>query len=117
MENKYDENISDDFAKLKRWTPEIVKVNSVTGDNFNNLLDVIKRHKEFMEKTDLIKNYLRTRIKNETFQILYHKLKKKFDDLMNSNQEQIDKLINNVIEKSLNPYTMADLLIKMLGIE
>jgi LAO/AO transport system kinase len=116
-ENKYEENISNDYAKIKRWTPEIVKVNSVTGDNFNNLFDVIKRHKEFLEKNDLIRTYLRTRIKNETFQILYHKLKKRFDALMNSNQEQIENLINKVIEKSLNPYSMADLLIKMLGIE
>jgi LAO/AO transport system kinase len=117
MSYKYDENINEDFAKIKQWVPEIVKVNSISGENFDILLNLMRKHRDFLEKTGIIQHYLKTRIKNETLQILNHKLKKKVNELMDLNQEQIDNYINQVIEKVLNPYSMADLLIKMLGID
>jgi len=111
---KYDsEEIPIDFAKIKDWTPEIIKVNSRTGENFDLLLEKISKHKEFLEKTGIISNYLKNRIKTETLQILKHKLTKKIEELLNSN-EVIEKYINEVIEKSLDPYSMANLIIKML---
>ena len=111
---KYDsEKIPIDFAKTKHWTPEIIKVNSRTGENFDKLLDKITKHKEFLEKTGTISNYLKNRIKTETLQILKHKLTKKIEELLHSN-EVVEKYINEVIEKSLDPYSMANLIIKML---
>ncbi|GAG83520.1 unnamed protein product [marine sediment metagenome] len=39
---KYEsEDISDKFAKINQWTPEITKVNSKTGENFDKLLKLI----------------------------------------------------------------------------
>lgn len=115
---KYQSNqLRDEYSKLVAWTPEIVKVNSKTGENFNELLEIIKKHIEFLEDTGVISNYLKNRIKSETLQILKHKLQKKVEDLINSNQKDIEQYINKVIEKSLDPYSMADLIIKMLGIE
>ena len=111
---KYEsEKISENFAKIKRWTPEIIKVNSRTGENFVILLDKISKHKEFLEKTGTISNYLKNRIKTETLQILKQKLTKKIEELLHSN-EVVEKYINEVIEKSLDPYSMANLIIKML---
>lgn len=115
---KYQSNqLRNEYSKLVSWTPEIVKVNSKTGENFKELLEIINKHKEFLENTGIISNYLKIRIKSETLQILKHKLQKKVEDLINSNQKDIEQYINKVIEKSLDPYSMADLIIKMLGIE
>jgi LAO/AO transport system kinase len=115
---KYQSNqLRDEYSKLVTWTPEIVKVNSKTGENFDQLLDIINKHKDFLDDTGVISNYLKNRIKSETLQILKHKLQKKVEDLIYSNQEDIEQYINKVIEKSLDPYSMADLIIKMLGIE
>lgn len=111
------DQLRDEYAKLVAWTPEIVKVNSKTGENFKELLEIINKHKKFLEDTGVISNYLKNRIKSETLQILKHKLQKKVEDLINSNQKDINQYINKVIEKSLDPYSMADLIIKMLGIE
>jgi LAO/AO transport system kinase len=111
------DQLKNEYSKLVNWTPEIVKVNSKTGENFTELLKMIKKHREFLENTGVISNYLKNRIKSETLQILKHKLQKKVEDLINSNQKEIERYINKVIEKSLDPYSMADLIIKMLGIE
>jgi len=114
---KYEsENLSDNFAKINQWTPEITKVNSLTGENFDILLELIKNHKLFLEKSGVISNYMKNRVKSETIQILKHKLTRKVEDLLNSDAE-IGKYIDQVIQKSLDPYSMANLIIKMLGLE
>ena len=117
MNYRYDsQNGNKDIEKIKQWTPEIVKINSRKGENFDELLDIISKHKKFLEKDDIISSYLKNRIKSETIQILRHKLTKKVEDLINSN-EIIEEKIDQVIEKSLSPYSMANLIIKMIGLD
>ena len=114
---KYESHkIEEKYAKVMKWTPDVIKVNSQTGENFNELLDKISDHREFLEKTGVITNYYKNRIKTETLQILKHKLTEKVEELINTN-EQVDEYINQVIERSLDPYSMANLIIKLLGID
>ena len=114
---KYESHkIEEKYAKVMQWTPDVIKVNSQTGENFNDLLDKISDHREFLEKTGVISNYYKNRIKTETLQILKHKLTEKVEELINTN-EQVDEYINQVIERSLDPYSMANLIIKLLGID
>jgi LAO/AO transport system kinase len=104
------------FAKIEQWTPEITKVNSKTGENFETLLELINKHKLFLEDSGIISSYMKNRITNETIQILKHKLTTKLEDLLNYDEE-MEKYVNQVIQKSLDPYSMANLIIKMLGLE
>jgi LAO/AO transport system kinase len=113
---KYDSKDISEFAKIRRWTPEIVKVNSKTGENFDNFLQLVEHHKNFLQDSGIIESYEKNRIKNETIQILKHKLTKKVEKLISSNSE-IEKYINLVMDKSLDPYSMANLIIKLLGID
>lgn len=112
-----DNQLREEYYKLATWTPEIVKVNSKTGQNFEELIGIIKKHKSFMEESGVVLNYLKNRIKTETIEILKHKLQKKVENLINSNQKEIKTYINKVMDKSLDPYSMAELIIKILGIE
>ena len=114
---KYDSNeIHKKYAKIELWIPEITKVNSKTGENFDELLDLIKNHRLFLEESGVISNYMKNRITNETMQILKHKLTQKVEELLSSDKE-IGKYIDKAIQKSLDPYSMANLIIKMLGLE
>jgi LAO/AO transport system kinase len=114
---KYEsENIRNKFAKINQWSPEITKVNSITGENFDTLLKLMNKHKLFLEESGVISNYMKNRIKSETVQILKHKLTRKVEELINSDTE-IGKYIDQVIQKSLDPYSMANLIIEMLGLE
>jgi LAO/AO transport system kinase len=114
---KYDSsNLKGKYTKIEQWTPEIGKVNSKTGENFDNLLNLIYKHKNFLEKSGVISNYMKNRITNETIQILKHKLTKKLEDMLNYDEE-MGKYIDQAIQKSLDPYSMANLIIKILGLE
>jgi len=114
---KYDSKVlGKKYAKIEQWTPEITKVNSRTGENFDTLLDLIKKHKKFLEESGVISNYLKNRITNETLQILKYKLTEKVEKLLKTNIK-IEQHINQAMQKSLDPYSMANLIIKMLGLE
>ena len=109
-------NLKDKYAKIDQWTPEITKVNSKTGENFEVLLELINKHKLFLEESGVISSYMKNRITSETIQILKHKLTKKLEDLLNYDEE-MGKYIDQAVQKSLDPYSMANLIIKMLGLE
>ncbi len=118
MSFKYEsQDINEDFAKTTQWTPEIIKINSISGENFDDLLKIIDKHKNFLESSGVKSNYMKTRIKTETIQILKHKLTKKVEELLNSNKEDIEKFFQQVMKKELDPYSMANLIVKMLGKE
>ncbi len=122
MSLKYKDNKKNDEEKdqatsvQNQWIPEIVKVNSLTGENFEDLMKIIVKHRNFLEETGLIKEYLERRIKSETTQIVKYKLTKKIEELLESN-EKVDDYLNKVVNKSLDPYSMANRIIKLLGID
>jgi LAO/AO transport system kinase len=117
MNYKYESEKDGENIILKsNWTPEIVKVNSITGENFEKLNELINKHRDFLSKSGVMANYQKNRIKSETLQILKHKITKKVEGLISSNPK-IDEYIRLVMDKSLDPYSMANLIIKLLGIE
>ena len=110
------QEISKNLVKMKRWTPQVIKVNSKTGENFEELLKIIDIHKNFLESTGYLENYQLNRIKSETLQILKHKLTKKIEDLVN-NSDKIEPYLEKAMKKSLDPYSMANKIIEFLGLE
>ena len=114
---KYDsQNIAPDIATRKRWTPEIVKVNSISGENFEKLLEKVEKHKSFLNESGYLIEVERSKIKNDALKILKHKLSEKVEKLLDNNSE-VEKYINSAVEKTLDPYTIANLIVKMLGFE
>ncbi len=117
MNYKYEsENLEVNNLLKSKWTPEIIKVNSITGENFEKLSELINKHREYLKESGVLVNYQKNRIKSETLQILKHKITQKVQGLINSNSK-IDEYIRLVMDKSLDPYSMANLIIKLLGIE
>lgn len=110
------ERITVDSLESGEWVPEIIKINSKTGENFEELHKIIEKHRRFLENTGFIKTYKENRIKTETIQILKHKLTRKVEDLIN-NSEEINSYLEKVIDKSLDPYSMANLIMKMFDTE
>ena len=117
MNYKYESENHEENNLLKlKWTPEIIKVNSIKGENFERLIELVNKHRQFLEESGVLVNYQKNRIKSETLQILKHKITEKVEGLISSNPT-IDEYIRLVMDKSLDPYSMANLIIKLLGIE
>jgi len=117
MNYKYEsENLEANNLLKSKWSPKIIKVNSITGENFEKVNELINKHREFLKESGVLVNYQKNRIKSETLQILKHKITQKVEGLINSNPT-IDEYIRLVMDKSLDPYSMANLIIKLLGLE
>ncbi len=117
MNYKYESEKHDENNLVKsKWTPEIIKVNSVTGENFEQMIELINKHREFLNESGVLVDYQKNRIKSETIQILKHKISQKVEGLIHSNPT-IDEYLRLVMDKSLDPYSMANLIVKLLGIE
>ena len=117
MNYKYEsDNLKVNNLLKSKWSPEIIKVNSITGENFEKVSELINKHREFLKESGVLVNYQKNRIKSETLQILKHKITQKVEGLINSNPT-IDEYIRLVMDKSLDPYSMANLIIKLLGLE
>ena len=117
MNYKYEsDNLEVNNLLKSKWSPEIIKVNSITGENFEKVSELINKHREFLKEYGVLVNYQKNRIKSETLQILKHKITQKVEGLINSNPT-IDEYIRLVMDKNLDPYSMANLIIKLLGIE
>ena len=117
MNYKYEsDNLEVNNLLKSKWSPEIIKVNSITGENFEKVSELINKHREFLKESGVLVNYQKNRIKSETLQILKHKITQKVEGLINSNPT-IDEYIRLVMDKSLDPYSMANLIIKLLGLE
>jgi len=117
MNYKYEsENLEVNDLLKSKWSPEIIKVNSITGENFDKVSGLINKHRAFLKESGALVNYQKNRIKSETLQILKHKITQKVEGLINSNPT-IDEYIRLVMDKNLDPYSMANLIIKLLGIE
>ena len=117
MNYKYEsDNLEVNNLLKSKWSPEIIKVNSITGENFEKVSELINKHREFLKESGVLVNYQKNRIKSETLQILKHKITQKVEGLINSNPT-IDEYIRLVMDKSLDPYSMANLIIKILGLE
>jgi LAO/AO transport system kinase len=114
---KYESNNHEhNRIKQSQWVPEIVKVNSKTGENFDVFLKLIRKHQNYVQNKEIFSMYQINRIRNETFQILKYKITKKVERLLRSNSE-IEEYIKLVMDKTMDPYSMANLIIKLLGIE
>jgi LAO/AO transport system kinase len=117
MNYKYESDNHEEKNLVKsRWTPEIIKVNSKTGENFKQVIELISKHREFLNESGVLVDYQKNRIKSETIQILKHKISHKVEGLIHSHPT-IDEYLRLVMDKSLDPYSMANLIIKLLGIE
>jgi len=115
MNYKYEPiTLDSHIKKIKVWNPEIVKVNSITGENFDILLKLISLHKNYLFEY-AISDYVKNRIKSETLQILKHKLTEKIEELLHS--DVAEEYLNKVVDRSIDPYSMADLILKMIGFE
>ncbi|MGV9202837.1 MAG: methylmalonyl Co-A mutase-associated GTPase MeaB [Promethearchaeia archaeon] len=105
------EELKKQYGKKKFWTPEILQVNSLTGKNFDSLLDILDKHRKFLQESGFNEILLKDKIKNETIQILKFKIEKRIETLIEK-ENSVNDLVEKVADRKLDPYQMAESLLK-----
>jgi len=106
-------NYSIQFKSKSNWRPSVLKINALKGENVEKLIDEILNYKKFIENSNELRNRLMIKYKKEVLDIMKYKLTKEIEQLIFHN-EYIDKLINKIISKEVDSYTISEKIISEL---
>jgi len=105
-----DQTNTAEFLRTGAWRPSIIKTNAKTGENVQNLIEEIEKHKIFIVENGILDQRLKIRYRNEVMTIIKNDLMKKVKDYLTS--AKAEEIIANIIDRTEDPYSVADNILK-----
>lgn len=90
----------------KKWQPEIVKTNSLTGEGCSLLLDLLIKHKNFLTSENIIQERRTKNIQSRIFTIINSFAQKEIDKII-KDDDTLSEDIKLCVEKKQTPYQIA----------
>jgi LAO/AO transport system kinase len=90
------------------WIPPIIKTIAANGGGVTSLVEEIFNHREYLIKSDLLKDKKIKRIKREILEIIKNKIIDKIATSLSEANQISDELMNSIILKERDPYTVAE---------
>lgn len=95
------------------WRPPIVPTIGSTGEGVDALWDVVQQHRAHISSTGELDRRRRFRLREELREIVARRLEQKAREICTG--ERWDQLQDGVIERSLDPWSAADEMLKAVG--
>jgi LAO/AO transport system kinase len=95
------------------WRPPIVPTIGSTGEGVDALWDVVQQHRAHISSTGELDRRRRFRLREELREIVARRLEQKAREICTG--DRWDQLQNGVIERSLDPWSAADEMLKAVG--
>jgi len=92
------------------WKPPIIETVGTTGKGVKELWEKIKEHKKFLEESGKLAEKRRTRIEEEVKTIIAGIVAKKVE----ASLSEFEDIISMVLNKDLDPYSAADLVLEKI---
>lgn len=96
--------------KKDEWEIKVIKTIANAGSGTNELLETIKKHKKYLEKTGEIERRRKEKLKIKIKEIIEAKLRKDFWTLDRENL--LEEKVNSILNSRLNPFEIAEELIE-----
>jgi LAO/AO transport system kinase len=94
--------------------PDIIATKGITGEGIENLIESIEKHREFIKTTGDIARLNARRDLIELRDILRQRINQHIDKIIESEIGGTDSLINEMETKKVNPYIIAETIIKKI---
>ena len=94
------------------WIPPVVKTSAVYNKGISELIDRIEEHWRFLNKASK-DFYFRKRVERDVIEALRSKIEQMALNHMVKN-EKYDELIKRVVNKEVDPYTVADIILNCI---
>jgi LAO/AO transport system kinase len=94
--------------------PDIITTKGITGEGIENLIESIEKHREFIKTTGDIARLNARRDLIELRDILRQRINQHIDKIIESEIGGTDSLINEMETKKINPYIIAETIIKKI---
>jgi len=95
------------------WRPPIVPTIGSTGEGVQALWDVVQQHRAHISSTGELDRRRRFRLREELREIVARRLEQKAREICTG--DRWDQLQDGVIERSLDPWSAADEMLKAVG--
>jgi LAO/AO transport system kinase len=95
------------------WRPPIVPTIGSTGEGVDVLWDVVQQHRAHISSTGELDRRRRFRLREELREIVARRLEQKAREICTG--DRWDQLQDGVIERSLDPWSAADEMLKAVG--
>jgi len=94
------------------WKPPVVKTISTGSVGINELADRIDEHFNYLKENDLMRQKLKRRAEMEIVNIVKDVIARDVEEIKKS--EAYNKLIEEIIEKKIDPHSAVDEILKMV---
>ncbi|MFM8848524.1 MAG: methylmalonyl Co-A mutase-associated GTPase MeaB [Actinomycetota bacterium] len=95
------------------WRPPIVPTVGSTGEGVPALWDVVRQHREFITASGELERRRRFRLREELREIVARRLEQRAREICTG--ERWDALQDGVIDRTLDPWSAADEMLKSVG--
>ncbi|MFM9037762.1 MAG: methylmalonyl Co-A mutase-associated GTPase MeaB [Actinomycetota bacterium] len=95
------------------WRPPIVPTVGSTGEGVSALWDVVRQHRDFISANGELERRRRFRLREELREIVARRLEQRAREICTG--ERWDALQENVIGRTLDPWSAADEMLKSVG--
>jgi len=94
------------------WKPPVVKTISTGSVGINELADRIDEHFNYLKENDLMRQKLKRRAEMEIVNIVKDVIARDVEEIKKS--EAYNKLVDEIIEKKIDPHSAVDEILKMV---
>lgn len=102
-----------DFGN-KDWRPPVKMTIAVKNEGIDELVEAIKKHRDYIESTDLFETRRINNTKNEIVELVKYKvLTKLFDN--SYNEQLINSLSKEIVKRKTDPYTACEVILSSVN--
>ncbi len=96
------------------WRVPILKTSAMQGEGITELVDALFRHRAFLGESGQLTQRSQRQVRSEVLALLQHALAQRLKREVPEDEWQ--RLIDEVVERRANPYAVADLLARRVGL-
>ncbi|MHB1127729.1 MAG: methylmalonyl Co-A mutase-associated GTPase MeaB [Bacillota bacterium] len=102
-----------DLAGHREWRPPVVQTIALTEKGIDDLYAAISRHKSFLENEKKLETLRKCRLRLEVVDMVVEEVKNRINKQFQGSQE-LEKLLERVMEKEIDPYSAAGQILDMV---
>lgn len=100
--------------QAEQWRVPILKTSATQNQGIAEVVDAMARHRAFLEESGQIAQRNQRQVRSEVLALLQHSLMRRLQ--RDVSEDEWNRLIDAVVERAANPYSVADLLARRIGL-
>ncbi len=93
----------DAHIRERSWVPPVIKTVAVEDQGVDELVEAIRKHRDFLEKSGMLEEKRRKRAREETLQMIHNEIFRRIRDRLTADGE-LETLVEAITAKRESPY-------------